>query len=211
MATRELTGATTSREKKKKERRDIQNSIRDINADIAGHERDSQEATQQIEELKANAPDQDRILAAQSELDAIDAQQEELKEKISTADDAIADLHAEPNDEDPYIDDIRIRENDLARARSAVITARNSVQDPLAVFGPEMRRLLREIDEVDLQRGWRGPKPDGPLGRYMTVNERQYQAAIEVVLGGYLSAFVVMNAEDSTKLSGMYKRIGGSV
>ncbi|ORY90798.1 hypothetical protein BCR35DRAFT_287038 [Leucosporidium creatinivorum] len=210
-ATQELTNATAEREKKKKDKRDIQNSIRQINSDIAGHERESQEASQQIEELKANAPDQDRILAAQTELDNIDAQQEELKDKISTTEDSIAELQAEPNEEDPCADDIDNRNREIARARAAVVNAKGAIQDPLAVFGPEMRQLLQAIDEVDRHGGWHGPKPDGPIGRYITVNERQYQMAIEIVLGGVLSSFVVMDERDQRKLGQMCRGIGRSV
>lgn len=151
------------------------------------------------------------MLEAQTELDELEASREELQGKISAVEDTIIearDAYPGQGQEDPHLDSITRLEGDLARARGSLTAAKGAVSDPLALYADgRMRQLVEAIDAEARRGGWRGEKPDGPLGRYITVNEAGWQEAVEAVIGATLSAFVVVDAEDQRKLSGLLNRL----
>lgn len=185
-----------------------QESIRQIKNDLADHDREFDEASQQIDGERAKTQDQDtRVAAAQAEIDRLEAVQEELKDQISSVDEAIADLQSQGGDEEnPNLERINTLQRDLHRTKQTLQQARDAVKDPVAVFGTNMRRLLNAIEDAR-QRGQLTDTVDGPIGAYIQV-ERRWQKVVETMLGSSLTAFVVLNVRDQKTLMDMTKRLG---
>lgn len=66
----------------------------------------------------------------------------------------------------------------------------------LAAYGQRVDMVLQEIDRAK----WMGPKPVGPLGRYIKLKDFRYKELMEANLGNFLCAFAVQDSRDKFQL-----------
>ncbi|KAK0079239.1 hypothetical protein PV326_008874 [Microctonus aethiopoides] len=79
--------------------------------------------------------------------------------------------------------------------------------DALTVFGRNIPRLLKRIDEEYAKKRFK-EKPCGPLGAYIKMKDPTWTPAVESFLGyGILTGFCVDNAQDARVLSSIIKEI----
>ncbi|XP_025269792.1 structural maintenance of chromosomes protein 6 isoform X2 [Camponotus floridanus] len=77
----------------------------------------------------------------------------------------------------------------------------------LSVFGPNIPRLLRRIDEEYKKKRFK-EKPRGPIGAYIKVKDASWTPAIESYLNSrMLSSFCVDNTQDAKLLNSIMKEI----
>lgn len=84
----------------------------------------------------------------------------------------------------------------ISQKLSAIKKQKN---DDIAVYSPNMPRLLKRIDE-EYRRGKFRCKPKGPVGAFIKVKDSQWIPAVENFLSNILSAFCVDNRADASKL-----------
>ncbi|EFN87370.1 Structural maintenance of chromosomes protein 6 [Harpegnathos saltator] len=77
----------------------------------------------------------------------------------------------------------------------------------LSVFGPNIPRLLRRIEE-ECKKGRFKEKPRGPIGAYIKMKDEAWAPAVESHLGrGILNSFCVDNNQDAKLLTSIMKEI----
>ncbi|XP_011862086.1 PREDICTED: structural maintenance of chromosomes protein 6 [Vollenhovia emeryi] len=77
----------------------------------------------------------------------------------------------------------------------------------LSVFGPNIPRLLKRIEEEYRKRRFK-EKPRGPIGAFIKMKDAAWAPAVENFLGGsFLSSFCVDNSQDSKLLNSIMKEI----
>eukprot|EP00271_Cylindrocystis_brebissonii_P021174 TRINITY_DN7435_c0_g1_i2.p1 TRINITY_DN7435_c0_g1~~TRINITY_DN7435_c0_g1_i2.p1 ORF type:complete len:1057 (-),score=240.95 TRINITY_DN7435_c0_g1_i2:990-4160(-) len=74
-----------------------------------------------------------------------------------------------------------------------------------AAFGSQnLPSLMRAIEE---QMRFFSQPPIGPVGCHVDLLEGKYATAVEVIIGGYLDAFIVASSDDARVLRGIAKRV----
>lgn len=94
------------------------------------------------------------------------------------------------------VDTSNIKMKQISQKLSAIKKQKN---DDIAVYSPNMPRLLKRIDE-EYRRGKFRCKPKGPVGAFIKVKDSQWIPAVENFLSNILSAFCVDNRADASKL-----------
>ncbi|KAJ3517006.1 hypothetical protein NLJ89_g773 [Agrocybe chaxingu] len=80
------------------------------------------------------------------------------------------------------------------------------IRDHLSRFGQSMQTVLREIDRTD----WRGVRPIGPLGKFVTLEDQRFLKDLSSQLGSLLCAFAVSDGRDIQPLRAILKRTRNS-
>ncbi|XP_014236260.1 structural maintenance of chromosomes protein 6 [Trichogramma pretiosum] len=84
---------------------------------------------------------------------------------------------------------------------------KNESNNALSVYGPNMPRLLKRIDEA-YEKGKFIEKPVGPLGIFIKIKDQSWVPAVENQLTwGTLSSFCVDNSQDARILNTIMKEI----
>ncbi|CAO3572775.1 unnamed protein product [Mortierella alpina] len=95
---------------------------------------------------------------------------------------------------------------ELNDTKTRIRQLRDQKDNALKAFGPSIPDVLRDIEQVTNNRGWRGEPPVGPLGRHVKLRDQTWAAVIESALGGVLNAFAVTTDADRSTLFGILKR-----
>ncbi|KAJ1920322.1 Structural maintenance of chromosomes protein 6 [Mycoemilia scoparia] len=72
----------------------------------------------------------------------------------------------------------------------------------LAAFGEGVPEVVAEIE----RQNWKGPKPLGPLGRYVKLRDSSWAAILETLLDRGLNAFMVQSHDDRRKLDSIMQQ-----
>ena len=95
----------------------------------------------------------------------------------------------------------------LGRSNQQLISLKQQTDNAMTVFGVDMPRLLKRIDE-EYSKGRFRQKPIGPLGALIKVKDPAWTPAIEAYLGpSTLTSFRVDNPQDAKVLQMIMKEI----
>ncbi|XP_017879054.1 structural maintenance of chromosomes protein 6 [Ceratina calcarata] len=95
----------------------------------------------------------------------------------------------------------------IEKIKREIYARKKTSNDAITVFGPNVPRLLRRIEEEN-NKGHFKEKPRGPLGSYIKMKHHEWTPAVEHFLSPkFLSAFCVDNSRDSKLLSSIAKEI----
>ncbi|XP_076300336.1 structural maintenance of chromosomes 6 [Lasioglossum baleicum] len=98
-------------------------------------------------------------------------------------------------------------DNRIQQIRRDIAATKRQSDNALSVFGKNIPRLLRRIDEEYNNQQFR-EKPRGPLGAYIKMKDLAWIPAVENYLGfGTFSAFCVDNNNDAKMLRAIMKEI----
>ncbi|XP_076651994.1 structural maintenance of chromosomes 6 isoform X2 [Halictus rubicundus] len=103
--------------------------------------------------------------------------------------------------------EITNRDNRIKQIKRDIYATKKQSDDALTVFGRNIPRLLRRIDEEYNNNQFR-EKPRGPFGAYIKMKDPAWAPAVENYLGvGTFSTFCVDNSEDAKLLRAIMKEI----
>ncbi|KAI9349754.1 RecF/RecN/SMC [Obelidium mucronatum] len=179
-----LRGATRSRDA-------MQAKIDQETRKLGGLDRDARERkVAEIERLREEkAAAGNRALQITEELETLDASKLAVEGRISHLREQISRLKHSIESE-----------GTLCRQME------QSNYDRITAYGNNMPHVLREIEAIKQQRGWRGDTPLGPLGIFIKLKEPEFKKTIEAVLGPLLRSFVVDTVEDRDQLRAIFNR-----
>ncbi|KAI9349755.1 hypothetical protein BDR26DRAFT_891806 [Obelidium mucronatum] len=179
-----LRGATRSRDA-------MQAKIDQETRKLGGLDRDARERkVAEIERLREEkAAAGNRALQITEELETLDASKLAVEGRISHLREQISRLKHSIESE-----------GTLCRQME------QSNYDRITAYGNNMPHVLREIEAIKQQRGWKGDTPLGPLGIFIKLKEPEFKKTIEAVLGPLLRSFVVDTVEDRDQLRAIFNR-----
>lgn len=95
------------------------------------------------------------------------------------------------------------------RMREAITGYDNQIANLDRIARSEFEKYGRNIpqllSQIEGQR-WTGQRPVGPFGQYVKLKDPRWKQPLQVILGRYMSSFVVENSSDRSKLAGMLRQ-----
>lgn len=191
--------------RKVRDRKTVQKQLRDW-------QRDVDDLTCAIDELEHGKSDAERIrienkerlAKMQKELGAVEAMLRTKQIEVSHMETDKFHLESEMRVMNPKL------ENDLnkvQRMKYQLDDLKQQSGDALTVFGKDVPRLLKRIDE-ECAKGRFKKKPCGPMGRYIKMKDETWTPVIEAHLGqGFLAGYCVDNAQDAKTLGNLMKQV----
>ncbi|KAI8073273.1 hypothetical protein BC940DRAFT_290968 [Gongronella butleri] len=164
--------------------------------------------TQKVEDAKRRLESNN-----QEKLDRINGKMQSLRSRNATLEQEVDGLKQRQRNENAALVSAKEEQKQLQNAvqdakrtvdqnHNALRSVQASKEDSIRAFGDSMPALIRDINA----HRWRGPKPVGPFGRYMSLKYPQYGEVLEVILGKMLSDFAVENFDDQAALRGLLSR-----
>ncbi|XP_012539107.1 structural maintenance of chromosomes protein 6 isoform X2 [Monomorium pharaonis] len=95
----------------------------------------------------------------------------------------------------------------ISKIQSNLNAVEQQSDDALSVFGPNIPRLLKRIDEEYRRKRFQ-KKPRGPIGAFIKMKDAAWAPAVEHFLGkNFLNSFCVDNNQDAKLLNSIMKEI----
>lgn len=171
--------------------------IRRLNQQIKGFEEQIATEAQKLQEDKqAEREERERRLEAfKTDIAETDAQQATVNDAIRTQE----TLH------DELKNGVRSAQQDMDNAKAEGQRCMANIDritamagNRLLPFGNDIRRVLQLIE----QQQWKGEKPKGPLGIYVSVHDaRTWAPLLRAQLGSILSSFAITDPRDRPALT----------
>jgi structural maintenance of chromosomes protein 6 len=100
----------------------------------------------------------------------------------------------------------RRREEEHQKARSALQALQRTARTEYEAYSPGMDHLVRAVNN---ETRWRGPKPVGPMGKYIRLrpDKTDWLSQIQRTFGGQMEAFVVSDTDDHKLLREIMRRV----
>ncbi|KAK8757950.1 hypothetical protein V5799_004418, partial [Amblyomma americanum] len=140
----------------------------------------------------------------------LEKQRNELRSRVRTAEHHWAQVNASTMESSMKLKEICREENELRNQKTAISAAiknlQSSSQSSLQHFGRSIPQLVREIDKVASQGGFR-KRPKGPLGSLIKLKDQRWDLATECCLKYLLRAFLVDNDQDGKTLRQIMSRV----
>jgi len=200
-----------------KRQRELVEQIRDINAEIReGHatlsktDGDIAQQTRLIDEENAKSlrnTDSSRQQAIEqigqltSETTNLESRLLDVQRALSEANSIGMTKHEQAKSYDNRVKELLGQVNQSQRAIQEYASTQ---KNRLLLFGRGADRLKHAIESTS---GWT-EKPIGPLGTYIQVKDKSWQAVLETVLGGSLGSYLVVNERDERMLRGLMSKCG---
>lgn len=90
------------------------------------------------------------------------------------------------------------------RIEGQIRQMQNSSKDALSVYGHSMTQMVKKLEQLYKQKKF-AEMPRGPLGRYIEVTDKKYKSAVENILEGSLTSFLVSCDKDRILMSQVIK------
>ena len=100
---------------------------------------------------------------------------------------------------------VRRLKNEEYKTNQYIESLKAQRENKMAAYGRNMPQLL---DAIKKETRWRGRRPVGPIGSYLSAKHPQYVDVLEVILKRSMANFVVETFDDSRLLNAMLKRFG---
>ncbi len=187
-----------------------QDEEKSMNSNMQGANKAITEMTSRIEEEQRKAAlstqgkrDQinQRLQQAEADLDTAQKQLDTLKSQLVTAR-TEADVYKERG---PAADkELASIKDNIDKANNRLSNCDVMEKDKLAPFGRQMDKVLESISQAT----WKGEKPIGPFGKYVTLKDRKWADLLRSQLGNLMSGFAVTDARDRKPLYEILKKHG---
>ncbi|KAF9196644.1 Structural maintenance of chromosomes protein 6 [Haplosporangium sp. Z 11] len=197
---------------KRDELKSVQDEERTVNEEIK-HQKDQirgfeQKIEQETRRLQANT--QSRRAEVEEKIQRLEDEIDRDKRRLAETRELYSQLEQKVDEGRGRAEQINNAANgaktELDDTKTRIRQIKEQKQNSLKAFGPTIPDVLRDIERVTNQGGWRGETPVGPLGRHIKLREQIWAPAIESALGNSLNAFAVTVDADRKTLSGILQR-----
>ncbi|TFK73649.1 P-loop containing nucleoside triphosphate hydrolase protein [Pluteus cervinus] len=186
------------------EQKDMQESIKRLNANIEGLQKSIEEETRRMATHSQAKRDesQRKLDIAQKSLDTAEA---EFKEHEAKKRDLSANCDGIKNRAQELLAVIDGHKKKVDESNAMIDRSKESEKNSLAPFGRDIRGVLDAVSKMN----WHGDKPLGPLGAYVKAKDpEKWGEILRNQLRNYLTAFALTDARDRPQLKALLERSG---
>jgi chromosome segregation ATPase len=144
-----------------------------------------------------------RCADLQAEIDALKLRGtacQETQQRVASDRDALGPEFRGINDQ------INEAQGEVVNAGGRLQAVRNARENRMAAYGPQIGRVLTEIERSRWNR-----KPIGPIGRYVKIRDQKWAPILESVFLTNLNGFIVTNEQDRAQLAKILRSCNWSV
>ncbi|KAF7314559.1 p-loop containing nucleoside triphosphate hydrolase protein [Mycena kentingensis (nom. inval.)] len=166
------------------ELKDTDKTIKALETEIAKEMKRLEKDTESAREAKQN-----QIKALREKETAADKELTEIADKIADAERAIADIRRNGEGVDQRVQEAQ---RNVDNCKSNIDNCKTAERDKYLPYGYNIQQVLHQIANTR----WRGQRPIGPLGLYVTLKERDYAETLRLQLGQMLTSFAITDGAD---------------
>ena len=162
------------------------NTIKDLNARIAT------ETSKLQEDKKAEQEERHRKMeAAKQAIGEREARRNQINTELRRVDEQTGPLKKTIAESQTIIQNSQSSIQHYTRQLQG-INQKAAGFDRLRAFGKNLHHVLNRINEMN----WHGDKPVGPLGMYMSLENKKWAPVLSAILGNVMSSFAVTDPRD---------------
>ncbi|KAF9134960.1 Structural maintenance of chromosomes protein 6 [Mortierella sp. 14UC] len=181
------------------EEKTVNDEIKVLKDRIRGYEQTIEQELRKLQSsgIPRKAEIESNIKQLEEEMEAGKRRYAEVKENLALLEQKGEDLGSRLDQARTFVGRVR---TERAENSKRVAEIMGQKQNALKAFGHSIPEVLRDINMVTQQKGWRGEVPTGPLGRHVKLKEQEYKDIIEAILSSVLNAFAVTHDHDRSTL-----------